>query len=436
MISDFSRFVATALAAVAIVAPPVATARSLHRGLSYDEHGEILYATRNETTGEVVAPELLDQRGEPLENPRIMLEKRAGGWDYGGAAKVRGVNIGGWLVAEPFITPSLFDNTGDSRVVDELTMGKYVSDACSRMAKHWATWYTADDFHQIKAAGLNHVRIPIGYWAFDDQHTTYCKGNQFEYLTKAVGWAKQYGLKVMIDLHGAPHSQNGFDNSGHRTDTPGWFNSQTYATRAKDVISTIAQRFTQPQYTDTVTSIQLLNEPLTSNGDSTARLSFTQSYFQDAYYAVRYAQGSTATSVNVAIHDSFQPLSTWDNFMRPTTFQNVLIDHHQYTVFNNDIYKSHTERLQEYCGLRSSISSANNKHYLLVGEWTVAPTDCAKYLNGRGKGARYDGSISGFTSQGSCSKKTGSGDKFSSTYKQQLKELFDTQRNVYETGVG
>jgi glucan 1,3-beta-glucosidase len=33
------------------------------------------------------------------------LQKR---FDFG-STKVRGVNIGGWLVAEPFITPSLFE---------------------------------------------------------------------------------------------------------------------------------------------------------------------------------------------------------------------------------------------------------------------------------------------------------------------------------------
>jgi glucan 1,3-beta-glucosidase len=30
-----------------------------------------------------------------------------------------------------------------------------------------------------------------------------------------------------------------------------------------------------------------------------------------------------------------------------------------------------------------------------VGEWTGAMTDCAKYLNGYGRGARYDGTLPG-----------------------------------------
>ena len=29
-----------------------------------------------------------------------------------------------------------------------------------------------------------------------------------------VKWAQEFGLKIMLDIHAAPGSQNGFDNSG------------------------------------------------------------------------------------------------------------------------------------------------------------------------------------------------------------------------------
>ena len=32
---------------------------------------------------------------------------------------------------------------------------------------HCSSFYTRDDFEDIKSAGLNSVRIPIGYWAVD-----------------------------------------------------------------------------------------------------------------------------------------------------------------------------------------------------------------------------------------------------------------------------
>ena len=94
------------------------------------------------------------------------------GFPYG-SQKVRGVNLGGWLVLEvpiaplfftyiftwsspqPWITPSLFDNTGDSRIVDEWTFCQYqdAAVATSVLQTHWNTWITEADFVAIAAAG-------------------------------------------------------------------------------------------------------------------------------------------------------------------------------------------------------------------------------------------------------------------------------------------
>ena len=56
---------------------------------------------------------------------------------------------------------------------------------------------------------LNHVRIPIGYWAFEVGPGEPFIQGQLQYLQNAIGWAGTYGLKVIVDLHGAPGSQNG-----------------------------------------------------------------------------------------------------------------------------------------------------------------------------------------------------------------------------------
>ena len=49
---------------------------------------------------------------------------------------------------------------------------------------------------------LNHVRIPIGYWAFDVSGGEPFIQGQLPYLNKAIGWAQKYNLKVIVDLHG------------------------------------------------------------------------------------------------------------------------------------------------------------------------------------------------------------------------------------------
>jgi glucan 1,3-beta-glucosidase len=61
------------------------------------------------------------------------------------------------------MTPWLVQNLGVP-VVDEWTFVT-VQDrntAASALRNHWDTFITQDDFRQIAAAGLNHVRLPIG----------------------------------------------------------------------------------------------------------------------------------------------------------------------------------------------------------------------------------------------------------------------------------
>lgn len=119
-----------------------------------------------------------------------------------GKSLIYGVNLGGWLVLEPWITPSVFEEAGDG-AVDEYTLSKILAgNAKSRLSKHWNSWITADDFVQIAAAGLTHVRIPIGYWAVAPLKAEPYVQGQLNYLDKAIRWAKASNLKVVIDLHG------------------------------------------------------------------------------------------------------------------------------------------------------------------------------------------------------------------------------------------
>jgi glucan 1,3-beta-glucosidase len=113
---------------------------------------------------------------------------------------------------------------------------------------------------QIAFASLNHVRIPIGYWAFDISAGEPYHQGQYPYLLKAIQWARNHGVKVLIDLHGAPGSQvgspsglvvihmlsclfqNGFDNSGQRGSATWHTNSQNVA-RTNAIIKTLAAEF-------------------------------------------------------------------------------------------------------------------------------------------------------------------------------------------------
>lgn len=188
---------------------------------------------------------------------------------------------------EPWITPSIFTDTGDDNVVDEYTYGaKYGAvEAASRLKNHWDTWITEDDFSTISSYGLNHVRIPIGYWALDTSKGEPYTQGQYPYLFKAVEWAKKYGLKVIIDIHGAPGSQNGFDNSGRRGSIH-WHDDESgdNVKRTKKVLQTMIDDFAK--WSDTVTAIELLNEPAGFIGQK--MVDTVKQYYYDGYGQVRY----------------------------------------------------------------------------------------------------------------------------------------------------
>jgi len=57
----------------------------------------------------------------------------------------------------------------------------------------------------IACSRLNHVRIPIGYWAFEVSGGEPYITGQLPYLEKAINWARKYNLKVIVDLHGMQH---------------------------------------------------------------------------------------------------------------------------------------------------------------------------------------------------------------------------------------
>lgn len=76
--------------------------------------------------------------------------------------RIHGVNLGGWLVLEPFISPSMFQ---DPRVVDEYTYAQYLHDdeaSMQALRNHWDTWITEADVELMAQTGITHVRIPIG----------------------------------------------------------------------------------------------------------------------------------------------------------------------------------------------------------------------------------------------------------------------------------
>ncbi|EMC98930.1 glycoside hydrolase family 5 protein [Baudoinia panamericana UAMH 10762] len=346
---------------------------------------------------------------------------------------MRGVNLGGWLVLEPWITPSIFQAYPNSQgIVDEYTLCQSLgTQAChdNVLKPHWDSWVQLADFQKIANSGFNLVRIPVGYWAYDNSNSPYASGAA-PYIDQAITWARQVGVKVIIDLHGAPGSQNGFDNSGQRLGVPGsvpgspqWQNGNNVQ-MTLNVLQTISQKYGASSYNDVIAGIEFLNEPLLSD------LSFSEyeDFVRNAFNQLR----ETSQTVTAIVQDGFDSPAAYNGFLTPSdnNSQWVAIDHHEYQVFTNELVSMVPWQHRQYtCNNVGSYTGADK--WSFIGEWSAAMTDCAAALNGYLIGARYDGTYPGSSYVGSCANinfmETWSADMISDT-----RAYIEAQMEVYE----
>lgn len=253
---------------------------------------------------------------------------------------IKGVNLGNWLVLEKWMSPELFAGTdADDAYYLPRRLPREIYEA--RMQQHRAEYITERDFVTIKAIGLNTIRIPVPYFIFGDREPFI---GCIEYLDKAFLWAERYGLKILIDLHTAPYSQNGFDNGG-LSGVCRFFQMPEEIEFVHTVLERLAERYGEREG---LWGIGVLNEPVPKD-------MFTNTGIQERYKPVdpELAAGSAgyempqlrefymtayerinkhlAKDKLVVLHDGFD-LKAWKDFMQEEKYSNVVLDTHQYLM--------------------------------------------------------------------------------------------------------
>ncbi|KAF2857716.1 glycoside hydrolase family 5 protein [Piedraia hortae CBS 480.64] len=377
-------------------------------------------------------------------------------WKYG-TDLIRGVNLGGWLSLEPLITPSLFSSySSRDGIVDEYTLCKKLGDKAKQtLEKHYSTFISEQTFADIQAAGFDHVRIPFSYWAVttygDDP---YVPKTSFRYLLRGIEWARKYGLRVNLDLHAAPGSQNGWNHSG-RQGTIGWLNGTDgtlNGQRTIDIHNQLSTFFTQLRYRNVVTMYGLVNEPRMVELDQGTVIDWTKK-------AIATVRGNGYKGVLI-FGDGFMGLDNWQGKLQDE--ENLLLDVHQYVIFNTQqLVLTHHDKINFACGgwteqaLRSS-NKATGFGPTLCGEWSQADTDCAQYLNNVGIGSRWEGTLNtvgtpGGSRSGSvlsptcptankprcdCTSANADPSTYAPAYKQWLLMFAEAQMHSFERGWG
>ncbi|KAI5120169.1 hypothetical protein M0805_008436 [Coniferiporia weirii] len=324
-------------------------------------------------------------------------------WTWG-VDRVYGVNLGGWFVLEPFITPSLFQKYQNlsTPVIDEWTLSQAMAadtsagGGISQIEDHYNTFITEQDIAQIAGAGLNWIRVPIPFWTVDkwnnsDDDEPFLVRTSWKYILRLFRWARKYGLRVNLDLHTAPGSQNGFNHSGKDgqinflNGIMGFANAQ----RMLGYVRVIAEFISQPEYQPVVQMFGVINEPLLS----TIGKDQMSHFYLQSYELIREITGiGEGKGPYISIHDGFQSLSSWAGFFAGS--DRINLDNHPYFAFDG---QPNLEPIDAWptMACNSWGSNINNSQLAfgvtVAGEFSNGINDCGLYVNGVGGGHSYGG---------------------------------------------
>ena len=269
---------------------------------------------------------------------------------------MRGVNLGGWLVLERWMTPSLFECM-DAK--DEYSYCLGMDEAAeARLLQHRETFITEEDFRWLAEQGIGAVRLPVGWWLFGDAEPYV---GTVQYLDKAFAWGEQHNIRILISLHGAPGSQNGHQHSG-RLGPITWHHDEANVLATLDVIWRLARRY--------ATSPALLGIGVLNETSGRIRRRVLKQFYRDAYALIR---GECGSDTWVAFSDSFEP-QRWRWTLHRTFYENIFLDTHQYQCFDPDDKdmpaREHVRHTRD--DVAAALQAMRRHHGVIVGEWSAA----------------------------------------------------------------
>lgn len=178
--------------------------------------------------------------------------------DDQGPVLLRGVGLGNWLLPEGYMW-RFGDALASPRQIEarvEALVGP------RRAATFWTRFQdefvTERDVAMIAAQGFDHVRLPMNARGLQAEDGALLERG-FALVDRVIGWAAGHGLRVLLDLHGAPGGQTGTNIDDSPRGMPELFMRADYRDRTIALWQALARRYRDDE---TVLGYDLLNEPL------------------------------------------------------------------------------------------------------------------------------------------------------------------------------
>ncbi|MEO3867391.1 cellulase family glycosylhydrolase [Nonomuraea sp. B12E4] len=169
----------------------------------------------------------------------------------------RGIGLGNWLLAEGYMW-KFGDELSSARQIERRVESLVGPD---RAAEFWArfrgTYITEQDIAVIARLGFDHVRVPLNSRGLVDADGGFLGG--FAHIDDLLRWCAAHGLRVLLDLHGAPGGQTGTNIDDSPNGKPELFMDERNRRLTIHLWEEIARRY---QDDPVVLGYDLLNEPL------------------------------------------------------------------------------------------------------------------------------------------------------------------------------
>ncbi|TDO51709.1 cellulase (glycosyl hydrolase family 5) [Kribbella sp. VKM Ac-2527] len=178
--------------------------------------------------------------------------------DDSGTLLPRGVGLGNWLLAEGYMW--LFgDELASPRQIEHRIETLVGADRASEFWHRFRDAFVGEtDFALIAALGFDHVRLPINARGVMAADGTLVEAG-FDLIERAVAWSEQYGLRILLDLHGAPGGQTGTNIDDSEHGRPELFMRPIHREHTIALWRELALRYRDRE---AVFGYDLLNEPL------------------------------------------------------------------------------------------------------------------------------------------------------------------------------
>ncbi|MFO8009129.1 MAG: glycoside hydrolase family 5 protein [Candidatus Brocadiia bacterium] len=198
----------------------------------------------------------------------------------GHAVLLKGYCLGGWLNTENFINGYPFTDHLYQRALRE-ALG--AEKAEHYYAQQYAHYLTEADVAFLAECGTNAVRAPFNYRLFEsDMRPGEFDGPGFELLDRLLGWCREHGLYIMLDLHSAQGWQNPDWHCDNPADVCLLWDTQDYRDRVAGLWRAIAERYEDEPV---IAGYEILNEP---TAPDTGTL---QEFYQEVAAEIRRVDG-------------------------------------------------------------------------------------------------------------------------------------------------